>query len=72
MSEKWIGRSALENIKPYSPGKSVSSVEKELGLSEIYKMASNENAIGPSKKLLQQLMKSFYQCIFTQMVIANF
>ena len=51
MSEKWTGRQALENIKPYSPGKSVSSVEKELGLSEIHKMASNENAIGPSKKL---------------------
>ena len=55
MSEKWIGRSALENIKPYSPGKSVSSVEKELGLSEIHKMASNENAIGPSRKAVEAI-----------------
>lgn len=52
MTKKWTGRSALDNIQPYSPGKSIASVEKELGLTEVYKMASNENPLGPSKKAI--------------------
>ncbi len=41
-------RSCLDLIKPYIPGKPVEEVERELGLSNVIKLASNENALGPS------------------------
>jgi histidinol-phosphate aminotransferase len=41
-------RSCLDLIKPYVPGKPVEEVERELGLSNVIKLASNENALGPS------------------------
>lgn len=40
-------RKCLENIKPYSPGKPIDEVKRELGLTEVYKLASNENPLGP-------------------------
>ncbi len=41
-------RSCLALIKPYVPGKPVEEVERELGLTDVVKMASNENPLGPS------------------------
>ncbi len=41
-------RSCLESIKPYTPGKPIEEVERELGLKNVFKMASNENPLGPS------------------------
>jgi histidinol-phosphate aminotransferase len=41
-------RKSIKNIAPYSPGKSISEVMREKGLSHIVKMASNENPLGPS------------------------
>ncbi len=41
-------RSCLDKIKPYVPGKPVEEVERELGLKNVIKMASNENPLGPS------------------------
>lgn len=35
-------------VRPYQPGKSVSAIKKEFGLKEVVKLASNENAAGPS------------------------
>ena len=40
-----------ENVKqlvPYSPGKPIEEVEREFGITNIIKMASNENPLGPS------------------------
>lgn len=37
-------------MTPYSPGKPISEVKRELGLSEVVKLASNENPLGPSPK----------------------
>ncbi|MDH5427627.1 MAG: histidinol-phosphate transaminase [Nitrospirota bacterium] len=42
-------------LKPYSPGKPLSELERELGISEAIKLASNENPWGPSLKALQVL-----------------
>ena len=50
-------RSILESIPTYIPGKSVESLQKELGLNRIIKMASNENPLGPSPKAVE-VMKS--------------
>lgn len=37
-------------MTPYSPGKPISEVQRELGLSEVVKLASNETPLGPSPK----------------------
>ena len=43
------------NIKPYVPGKPVEEVQRELGISKVTKMASNENPLGPSPKAVQAI-----------------
>lgn len=50
-------RRCLDLIKPYEPGKPVEEVERELGLSGVLKLASNENPLGPSPKALEALKK---------------
>lgn len=48
-------RKSLEQIKPYTPGKPLWEVQKELGLTKVIKLASNENPLGPSPKALQAI-----------------
>lgn len=55
MKIEWKGREAINNIKPYSPGKAIDEVKKELGLDKVYKMASNENPLGPSPLALEAI-----------------
>lgn len=38
------------NLIPYKPGKPISETQREYGLSEVIKLASNENPLGPSPK----------------------
>ena len=38
----------VRSIKPYIPGKPVEELERELGIKEAIKLASNENPLGPS------------------------
>jgi len=47
----------LETLVPYEPGKPIEDVARELGLdpSEIIKLASNENPIGPSPKAVEAM-----------------
>lgn len=40
------------NMTPYRPGKPISETQREFGLSQVYKLASNENPLGPSPKAL--------------------
>ncbi len=40
-------------LQPYQPGKPIEDLERELGLSHIVKLASNENPLGPSPKVVQ-------------------
>ena len=42
---------AITQLQPYSPGKPTDELERELGLSRITKLASNENPLGPSEKI---------------------
>ena len=39
-------------LNPYQPGKPIEELERELGISNIIKLASNENPLGPSPKAL--------------------
>lgn len=46
----------LANIKamqPYQPGKPIEELERELGISNIIKLASNENPLGPAESVLE-------------------
>lgn len=43
------------NINPYNPGKPIEEVEREFGIKDPVKLASNENPLGPSPKALTAL-----------------
>ncbi|HSJ37078.1 MAG TPA: histidinol-phosphate transaminase [Planococcus sp. (in: firmicutes)] len=51
-------RKTLDIIQPYSPGKPIWEVQKELGLERVIKMASNENPLGPSPKAVKAIQES--------------
>lgn len=42
----------IPGIAPYKPGKPIEELERELGIKEAVKLASNENPLGPSPKAL--------------------
>lgn len=50
-------RHCILDIKDYVPGKPVEEVQRELGLEDIIKLASNENQLGPSPLALQAMIK---------------
>ena len=50
--EKLINPGIL-NLKPYEPGKPVEDLERELGIKNAIKLASNENPMGPSPLALK-------------------
>ncbi len=45
----------VARIHPYEPGKPITELERELGISDIIKLASNENALGPSLHVAELL-----------------
>lgn len=45
----------LDVIKPYVPGKPIEEVQREYGITDVIKLASNENPLGPSPKVLAAL-----------------
>ncbi|HEY3168043.1 MAG TPA: histidinol-phosphate transaminase, partial [Candidatus Binatia bacterium] len=42
----------IRTLIPYEPGKPIEEVEREYGISNSIKLASNENPLGPSPKAL--------------------
>ncbi len=55
MSNPWLEHAmpGINGLKPYEPGKPISELERELGISNIIKLASNENPLGPSPKAME-------------------
>jgi len=51
-------RNSIKQITPYSPGKSSREVKEELGLSEVTKLASNENPLGPCPQAIQAMQQA--------------
>lgn len=47
-----IFRSEMATLKKYVPGKPVEEVAREYGITDIVKLASNENPLGPSPKAI--------------------
>ncbi|MDH5526263.1 MAG: histidinol-phosphate transaminase [Nitrospirota bacterium] len=48
-------RDQIAGIVPYKPGKPISELQRELGVSQVIKLASNENPVGPSPKAVAAL-----------------
>jgi len=48
-------RRGLEDIKPYEPGRPISLVEKELGITKAIKLASNESPYGPFPEVIEAM-----------------
>src|SRR5699024_1332366 len=53
---KWRG--FVEQISPYVPGKSIEAVKKEYNLTEVHRLASNENPLGPSEKAKEAMAEA--------------
>jgi histidinol-phosphate aminotransferase len=52
------GLLAVDNVRslsPYIPGKPIEELQRELGLTDIIKLASNENPFGPSPRALEAM-----------------
>lgn len=43
----------VQKIQPYQPGKPVEDLERELGITNAIKLASNENPLGPSARAVE-------------------
>ncbi len=55
-------RRALRDVFPYQPGKSIASVQRELGLKSVVKLASNENPLGASPRAMAAYRKAEKFC----------
>jgi len=51
----------VTQLQPYVPGKPIEELERELGITNIVKLASNENPLGPSEKVLAALAEASKQ-----------
>lgn len=51
----------LKTLTPYKPGKNIEDVKEELGLTEIVKLASNENPFGCSEKATKAVEEEMSQ-----------
>ena len=55
---KSLVRENLLEIEPYPPGKPIKEVERELGIEEVVKLASNENPLGPSPRAVEAMAQA--------------
>ncbi len=53
-----LALSGVQKLVPYVPGKPIEELQRELGLTEVIKLASNENPLGPSPKALAAIHKA--------------
>ena len=49
---------AFETLQPYVPGKPISETERELGIQNVIKLASNENPLGPSPRAREAVARA--------------
>ena len=52
---------SIETIQPYQGGRPIEEVQRELGVTDIIKLASNENPLGPSPLAQQAIAESAKQ-----------
>ena len=55
MDIKELVNRGIDDLSPYEPGKPIEDLERELGIENAIKLASNENPMGPSPKILDSI-----------------
>jgi len=45
----------IRNLPVYSPGKPIEELQRELGIEKVVKLASNENPLGPSRRVTEKI-----------------
>ncbi len=53
-----LANAGIQGLSPYQAGKPIEELQRELGLSDIVKLASNENPLGPSAAVLAACEKA--------------
>jgi histidinol-phosphate aminotransferase len=53
----------VRGLKPYQPGKPISELEREYGVSGIIKLASNENPLGPGPAVREAIAREVDQVV---------
>ena len=48
----------VRTLAPYVPGKPIEELERELGITNIIKLASNENPFGPSPQAIEAMQRA--------------
>ena len=61
--EDLVNKGILD-LSPYKPGKPIEDLERELGITNAIKLASNENPLGPSP-LAIDAVKKLKPCTYT-------
>lgn len=56
-----VAVTGVQNLKPYLPGKPIEELERELGVSNTLKLASNENTMGPSPLAVKAMQEAIKQ-----------
>lgn len=57
-----LANPGVQKLSPYQPGKPVDELKRELGLSDIIKLASNENPLGTSPAALEAIRNELKEC----------
>ena len=55
-------KSFIRAVRPYQPGKPIKELEREMGLRNVIKLASNENPLGPSRKAMRAMRWALSDC----------
>lgn len=50
-----LATKGVQALSPYQPGKPIDELEREYGVSDIIKLASNENPLGPGEKVISAI-----------------
>src|SRR5215468_9024118 len=60
MTVSWesIANEHILGIAPYEPGKPIEELEREFGLTDVIKLASNENPLPPSERVLKAITEA--------------
>jgi len=48
--------SHIKSLRPYVPGRTIEEIKKEFNLDKVYKLASNENPLGPSPNAVKAMV----------------
>ncbi len=51
-------QAGLDNLRPYVPGTPIEEVQREYGLEDVIKLASNENPLGPSPRAVEAIREA--------------